>query len=72
MYKQHMHMVYGELYIYIYQVLDQNANDNAYSTPLRHKVWNVYPFLVHIPNLMAQGGLGKHYHLRFDPKLDMG
>ena len=22
-------------------VLDQNANDNAYSNPLRHEVWNV-------------------------------
>ena len=30
MYKQHTHMVYDELHIYPCQVLDQNANDNAY------------------------------------------
>ena len=41
MYKQHMHMVYGKLYIYPYQVLDQNANENACPTPLRHVVWNM-------------------------------
>ena len=41
MYMQHMHMVYGELQIYHYLVLDQNLNDNAYSTPLRHEVWNM-------------------------------
>ena len=28
-----------------------------------------YHFVVHIPNLMAQGGLSKHYHLSFDPKI---
>ena len=41
MYKKHTHMVYGELHILPYLVLDQNANDNAYSSPLRHEVWNV-------------------------------
>ena len=41
MYMQHKHMVYGEFHIYPYLVLDKNANDNAYSTPLRHEVWNV-------------------------------
>ena len=34
MYKQHTHMVYGELHILPYLVLDRNANDNAYSSPL--------------------------------------
>ena len=41
MYIQHTHMVYGELHILPFLVLDQNENDDAYSTPLRHKVWNV-------------------------------
>ena len=41
MYKQHTHMVYGKLYILPYIVLYQNANDNAYSTLVRHEVWNV-------------------------------
>ena len=41
MYIQHKHMVYGKFHIYNFLVLDQNANDNAYSTPLRHEVWNV-------------------------------
>ena len=31
-----------------------------------------YHFVVHIPNLMAQGGLSKHYNLSFDVKLGMG
>ena len=34
-------MVYGELHILPFLVFDKNANDNAYSTPLRHEVWNV-------------------------------
>ena len=34
-------MVYGELRIHHYLVLDQNENDNAYSTPLRYEVWKV-------------------------------
>ena len=41
MYNQHKHMVYEELHILPYLVLDQNAKDNAYSAPLRHEVWNV-------------------------------
>ena len=41
MYKQHKHMVYGELHILPYLVLYQNANDNSYLTPLCHAVWNV-------------------------------
>ena len=41
MYKQHKHMVYGEFNILPYLGLYQNANDNAYSTLLRHEVWNV-------------------------------
>ena len=41
MYTQHNQMVYGKLHIYHYLVLDQNANDNAYSTLLSHEVWNV-------------------------------
>ena len=31
-----------------------------------------YPFVVHISNLVVQWGLGKHYHLCFDPKLGIG
>ena len=42
MYKQKTHIVYGELHILSYLVLDQKSNDNAYSAPLRHEVWNVY------------------------------
>ena len=33
-------MVYDELHIHHYLVLDQNENDNSYSTPLRHDFWN--------------------------------
>ena len=40
-YIQHNHVVYGELHIYPYLFLDQNAYDNAYSTSLRHEVWNM-------------------------------
>ena len=42
MYMPHNHMVYGELHILPYLVLDQNANDNACLSPLSHEVWNVY------------------------------
>ena len=35
------HMLYGKLHIYPYLVLDQNANDNDYSTSLRQEVCNV-------------------------------
>ena len=41
MYMKHNHMVYGKFHIQHCLVLDQNANDNAYSTPLRYEVWNV-------------------------------
>ena len=41
MYMQHKHMIYGEFHRQHYLVLDQNENDNTYSTPLRHEVWNV-------------------------------
>ena len=41
MYKQHTHMVYGELHILPYLVLDQNANYNTCPAPLCHEVWNV-------------------------------
>ena len=41
MYMQHKHIVYGELHILPYLVLYQNKNDNAYSTLLRHEVWDV-------------------------------
>ena len=34
-------MVYGKLCILTFLVLDQNAKDNAYSSPLSHEVWNV-------------------------------
>ena len=41
MYMQHNHMLYGEFFRHHCQVLDQNANYNAYSNPLRHEVWNL-------------------------------
>ena len=41
MYIQQKHMVYGEFHRHYYLVLDQISSDNAYSTPLRHMVWNV-------------------------------
>ena len=73
-------MVYGELHILPYIVLDKNANDNAFPSPLHHEVWNVehtnqFPTLPFCgPHSKPHGarGLGKHYHLRFDPKLGMG
>ena len=34
-------MVYSEFHIHHLLVLDQNENDNAYSTSFCHKVWNV-------------------------------
>ena len=37
MYTQHMKIVCGEFHICHDLVLDQNANDNAYSTPCLHK-----------------------------------
>ena len=37
----HMHMVYGGFHRHHYLVLDQNASDNIFSTPLCHEVWNV-------------------------------
>ena len=46
MYMQHKHMVYGEFHIHHCLFLDQNANDNSYSNPLRHEVWNVYHKMV--------------------------
>ena len=36
-----MHMVCDELNILLFLVLGQNANDNAYSAPFCHEVWNV-------------------------------
>ena len=41
MYMKDMHMLYGKLNIYHDLVLDQNINDNVYSTPLYHEFWNV-------------------------------
>ena len=41
MYTQHTHRVYGKFHIHYYLILDQSANDNSYSTPLRNEVWNV-------------------------------
>ena len=38
MYIQHRHMVCGEWHTCHDLVLDQNVNDNSYSTPLIHKV----------------------------------
>ena len=34
---QHRHMVYRELHIFHDLVVDQNINDNTYSTPVRHE-----------------------------------
>ena len=39
-------MIYSEFHIHHYLVLDKNANDNPYSYPLRHEVWNVYHKMV--------------------------
>ena len=41
MYIQHRHMVCGELHICHELFLDQNVNDNTYSTPLLHEVLDV-------------------------------
>ena len=35
------HDMKREYYIFHYIVLDQNVNDNAYSTPLLHKAFNM-------------------------------
>ena len=40
-YMQHTHMVNGELHRHHYLVLYQNKNDNDYSTPFHHEVWNM-------------------------------
>ena len=40
-YMQHKHMVYAEFNIHHYLALDINENNNAYSAPMRHEVWNV-------------------------------
>ena len=39
---QHKHMVYGEFHRHHYLVLYQKVNDDAYSTPLCHEIWNVH------------------------------
>ena len=41
MYMQHRHMVCGELHICHDLILDQNVNDNAYSSFLRHEALDV-------------------------------
>ena len=41
MYMQHMYMVCGELHICHDLILDQNVNDDAYSTPLIHEALDV-------------------------------
>ena len=41
LYIQHRHMVYGNFHRRHYLVLDQNASDNAYLSPLHHEVWNM-------------------------------
>ena len=41
MYMQNRHRIYDKLHIHHELVLDQSASDNAYSSPLRHGVWNV-------------------------------
>ena len=41
MYIQHRQIIYGKLHRHHDLVLDQNEIDNAYSTPLLHKVWNM-------------------------------
>ena len=59
MYMQHKHMVYGKLHIYLYLVLDKNANDNVYSTPLRHEVWNVEHKII----ILGIGFVTIHFHI---------
>ena len=41
MYMQHRHMVCGESHIFHDLVLDQNMNNNSYSTPLIHEPLDV-------------------------------
>ena len=41
MYMKHRHMVFGELHICHDLILDQNVNDDAYSTPLIHEALDV-------------------------------
>ena len=41
MYMQQGNMLCVKLIIDHFLILDLTENDNAYSTPLRHKVWNV-------------------------------
>ena len=41
MYMQQNHMVYLDCHISPFLVLDQNANDNDYSTALLHEVCNM-------------------------------
>ena len=40
-YMQHRHMLCGELHICHDLFLDQNVNDNAYSTPYLHEAYDV-------------------------------
>ena len=42
MYIQHRHMVCGKSHIYHDLFLDQNINDNSYSTPFLHEAFDVY------------------------------
>ena len=46
MYMQHMHMECGKFHTCHDLVLDQNINDNAYSTPLLHEALGVYHKMV--------------------------
>ena len=57
MYMQQKHMVCGELQICHELVLDQNLNDNAYSTPLIHEA-------LYVDHKMAMLGI-RSYHNTF-------
>ena len=54
MYKQYKHMVYGELHILQFLDLDQNVNDNAYSTPLLHDA-------LYVEHKMVMLGIGLYH-----------
>ena len=56
MYIPHRQRVCGELHIFHDLVLDQNINDNSYSTPLLHEALDVN-------HIMVMMGIGLYYNI---------
>ena len=56
MHIQHMHMEYSKLHIFRDLVLDQNINDNAYSTPFLHEA-------LYVDQKMIIMGIGLHQNI---------